>query len=299
MSLSKNYLHVQVILVIYLHTQVKSDKGQEMRHSPPRQSERIRRGRIILRLFNLFTGLILFGISIALMVSTELGVDPWDVLHQGVARQTGISFGTVVILASLVVLVLWIPLRQRPGFGTVANAVLVGLAADATLGVLPDLHSLASRFSVLVGGILLNGLATGLYIGARLGPGPRDGLMTGLAARGLPLGPARTAVEIGVLAIGWVLGGQVGLGTLIYAVSIGPLVHFFIPVLTVAEPGRTHVSGCARNRPNIKELAHDPSATTNPSSARPCGKPPDDIIQSCSSRSRQGTGPGLDHNHRL
>ena len=208
-----------------------------MSQSPPRQFERIRRERIILRLFNLFAGLILFGVSIALMLSAELGVDPWDVLHQGVARQTGIPFGTVVILTSFLVLVLWIPLRQRPGFGTVANAVVVGLAAGATLAVLPDLDSFAPRFAFLAGGILLNGLATGLYIGARLGPGPRDGLMTGLAARGLPLGPARTAIEVGVLAIGWGLGGQVGIGTLVYAVLIGPLAQFFIAAFTVTERG--------------------------------------------------------------
>ena len=208
-----------------------------MIQSPSRQFERIRQERVVLRLFNLFAGLILFGVSIALMLSAGLGVDPWDVLHQGVARQAGIPFGTVVILASLLVLVLWIPLRQRPGFGTVANAVVVGLAAGATLAVLPDLDSFAPRFAFLAGGILLNGLATGLYIGARLGPGPRDGLMTGLAARGLPLGPARTAIEVGVLAIGWGLGGQVGIGTLVYAASIGPLVQFFIAAFTVAERG--------------------------------------------------------------
>ena len=208
-----------------------------MSQSPPRQFERIRRERIILRLFNLFAGLILFGVSIALMLSAELGVDPWDVLHQGVARQTGIPFGTVVILTSLLVLVLWIPLRQRPGFGTMANAVIVGLAAGATLAVLPDLDTLAPRFAFLAGGILLNGVATGLYIGARLGPGPRDGLMTGLAARGLPLGPARTAIEVGVLAIGWGLGGQVGIGTLVYAVLIGPLAQFFIAAFTVVKRG--------------------------------------------------------------
>lgn len=208
-----------------------------MNQLPLQQFERLGRKRIVLRLSNLFAGLVLFGVSISLMLSAELGVDPWDVFHQGVARQTGIPFGRVVILASVLVLVLWIPLRQRPGFGTVANAVVVGLAADAALAVLPDLHTFAPRMAFLAGGILLNGLATGLYIGARLGPGPRDGLMTGLAARGLSLGPARTAIEVGMLAIGWGLGSQVGIGTLIYAVSIGPLAQFFIPAFTVAKQG--------------------------------------------------------------
>jgi len=222
-----------------------------MTPSPTRRFERIGRERVLLRLFNLFAGLFLFGVSIALMLSAKLGVDPWDVLHQGVARQTGIQFGTVVILASLLVLVLWIPLRQRPGFGTVANAVVVGLAANVTLAVLPDLHTFAPRFAFLAGGILLNGLATGLYIGARLGPGPRDGLMTGLAARGLPLGPARTAIEVGVLGIGWGLGGQVGIGTLVYAVSIGPLAYLFIAVFTVTE---RYPHPQARRRPQAARI---------------------------------------------
>jgi len=227
-----------------------------MRRNRPHRFEGIRRERVALRLLNLFAGLILFGVSIALMLSAELGVDPWDVLHQGVARQTGIPFGTVVIVASIAVLVLWIPLGQRPGFGTVANALVVGLAADASLAVLPDLDTLAPRFACLAGGILLNGLATGLYIGARLGPGPRDGLMTGLAARGLPLGPARTAIEVGALAIGWALGGQVGVGTLLYAASIGPLAHLFIVAFTVPERrALTHI----RVRP---QSAHHQGACT-------------------------------------
>ena len=140
-----------------------------MNQLPLQQFERLGRKRIVLRLSNLFAGLVLFGVSIALMLSAEFGVDPWDVFHQGVARQTGIPFGRVVILASVLVLVLWLPLRQRPGFGTVANAVVVGLAADAALAVLPDLHTFAPRMAFLTGGIVLNGLATGLYIGARLG----------------------------------------------------------------------------------------------------------------------------------
>lgn len=186
------------------------------------------------RLVNLYVGLVLFGLSIALMVRAELGLASWDVLHQGIAERTGLQFGWVVIGVAALVLVLWVPLRQRPGFGTVNNVVLVGLAADASLDVLPTPHGYLVRGLVLVAGILLNGLATGLYIGAGLGPGPRDGLMTGLAARGQSIRRVRTAIELTVLAAGWLLGGEVGVGTVLYAVSIGPLAHYLIPRLSVA-----------------------------------------------------------------
>lgn len=186
------------------------------------------------RLVNLYVGLVLFGLSIALMVRAELGLASWDVLHQGIAERTGLRFGWVVIVVAALVLVLWVPLRQRPGFGTVNNVVLVGLVADASLDVLPTPHGYLARGLVLVAGILLNGLATGLYIGAGLGPGPRDGLMTGLAARGHSVRVVRTAIELTVLAAGWLLGGEVGVGTVLYAVSIGPLAHYLIPRLSVA-----------------------------------------------------------------
>jgi uncharacterized membrane protein YczE len=186
------------------------------------------------RLVRLFAGLIGFGASLALMVRAELGLGPWDVLHQGVATQLGVAIGSVVIGASGLVLLLWIPLRQRPGFGTLANATVVGLVINATLALLPEPRHLYSRMAFLVVGIIANGISTALYIGAGLGPGPRDGLMTGLAQRGLSIRVARTLIEVLVLAIGWGLGGVVGLGTVLYAISIGPIAHYFLPKLTIA-----------------------------------------------------------------
>lgn len=180
----------------------------------------------------LLIGLWLFGASVALLVRADLGLDPWDVLHQGIARQSGLSLGTVVVLVSAVVMLAWVPLRQRPGIGTLTNVVLVGVSLDATLAVMPAVHGLPWRLGLLVAGVLGNGLATGLYIGAGLGPGPRDGLMTGLAARGVSIRRARTAVEVVVLVAGWLLGGTVGVGTLVYAVSIGPLAHLLIPMFS-------------------------------------------------------------------
>jgi len=181
------------------------------------------------RLARLGAGLILYGISIALMLRAGLGVDSWDVLHQGLARATGAGFGWVVVVVSVLVLILWVPLRQRPGVGTLANAVVVGLVADVALGVLSPARGIVSQLFTLGVGIVANGVATGLYIGAGLGPGPRDGLMTGLAARTRrSIRSVRTLIEISVLAVGWALGGQVGLGTLLYAGAIGPLSQFFI-----------------------------------------------------------------------
>jgi uncharacterized membrane protein YczE len=189
--------------------------------------------RLPRRLVNLYAGLVLFGLSIALMVHSGLGLNPWDVFHQGLAERTGWRFGLVVIAVSAVVLLLWIPLRERPGVGTVSNVIVIGLAVDGALAVLPEPGQLTVRAGFLVAGIVLNGLATGLYIGAGLGPGPRDGLMTGLARRGHSIRVVRTSIEVLVLAAGWLLGGTVGIGTVLYAVSIGPLVHFFLPRLTV------------------------------------------------------------------
>jgi uncharacterized membrane protein YczE len=192
--------------------------------------------RLPLRLFRLAVGLVLFGVSVALMIRARLGLGPWDVFHQGLAARLGLPFGWVVIAFSAVVLLLWIPLRQRPGLGTICNALVVGLAVDAALGVLPSASSPAVRVAFLLAGILANGVATGLYIGAGLGPGPRDGLMTGLARHGFSIRRARTAIELSVLTAGWMLGGTVGIGTIMYAVSIGPLVHVFLPRLTVTAP---------------------------------------------------------------
>jgi uncharacterized membrane protein YczE len=191
----------------------------------------------VRRPLRLGAGLVLYGISIALMLRAGLGVDSWDVLHQGLALATGVPFGGVVIAVSVMVLVLWVPLRQRPGLGTLANAVVVGLVADFALRLLAPARGIAAQFLVLSMGIVANGVATGLYIGAGLGPGPRDGLMTGLAARTRrSIRSVRTLIEISVLAVGWALGGQVGLGTLLYAGSIGPLSQYFIQRLSLERP---------------------------------------------------------------
>lgn len=183
------------------------------------------------RFAQLFAGLALFGASLALLVRSELGLAPWDAFHQGLSVATGLTIGTCTILAGVAVLLLWIPLRQRPGIGTVANVLLIGLALDAFLQAIPETSDLAVRWSYLVGGIVLNGVATGAYIGAGLGPGPRDGLMVGLAREGRSIRVVRTAIELTVLAIGWLLGGTVGIGTVLFAVTIGPIVHRTLPAL--------------------------------------------------------------------
>lgn len=195
-----------------------------------------RRG-LAMRLTRLYAGLVGFGASLALMIEAGLGLGPWDVLHQGVARTTGVPIGWVVIAVGAVVLVAWIPLRQRPGFATVSNVIVVGLVVDVALALLPSPGALPVRIAFLAVGIVANGVATGLYIGAGLGPGPRDGLMTGLAARGLSLRAARTLIELSALGFGWVLGGTVGAGTVLYAVAIGPLAQVFIPMLAMEPAG--------------------------------------------------------------
>jgi uncharacterized membrane protein YczE len=196
------------------------------------------RGGLAARLVRLYLGLAAFGVSLALMVRARLGLGPWDVLHQGIARLLGVQLGWVTIGVSGLVLLAWIPLRQRPGLGTVSNAVIVGLVVNGALDVLPTPGSLAWRAVWLAAGIGLNGLATACYIGAGLGPGPRDGLMTGIAARGHSLRAVRTLIELSVLAIGFALGGTVGVGTVAYALSIGPLTHVLLPRLTVTtSPG--------------------------------------------------------------
>jgi uncharacterized membrane protein YczE len=174
----------------------------------------------------------------ALMIQAKLGLDPWDVFHQGLARRTGLRFGLVVIAVGVLVLLLWIPLRQRPGIGTVSNVIVIGLVVDPAVALLPTPHPLAARWAFLIGGIVLNGIATGLYIGARLGSGPRDGLMTGYVARrpGRSIRLVRTGIEVTVLTAGWLLGGTVGWATLLYAVAIGPLAHVFIPLFSVRRP---------------------------------------------------------------
>ncbi|MEU4236558.1 hypothetical protein [Actinoplanes sp. NPDC026619] len=191
--------------------------------------------RLTRRLIQLFTGLVLYGVSMAMMVKSDLGLTPWDVFHQGLSEVTGISFGWVVILLGVPILLLWIPLRQRPGFGTIANLFVVGFAVDGALAVLPAGHGIPARVGYLVGGILVNGLATGLYIGSRFGTGPRDGLMTGIVHRfpKLSIRLVRTAIELIVLGAGFLLGGTAGVGTIGYALAIGPLVHLFLPLCMV------------------------------------------------------------------
>jgi uncharacterized membrane protein YczE len=187
------------------------------------------------RLLQLYVGLVLYGASGSLILLSGLGNDPWDVLHQGLSRQTGLGTGTWVCLVGALVLLGWIPLRQRPGLGTVSNVIVIGVVVDAMLALFDQPHPLAARVALLVAGVLLNGVATGMYIGARLGPGPRDGLMTGLAARGHSLRAVRTGIELTVLVLGAALGGTVGIGTLVYALSIGPLAHVLVPAFMVPE----------------------------------------------------------------
>ncbi len=158
-----------------------------------------------------------------------LGVDPWDVFHQGLSRRLGLGVGTWAVIVGVIVLALWIPLRQRPGVGTVCNVVLVGVVIDIVLAVFAAPHQIVFRWVLMLGGVVLNAVATAAYIGAGLGPGPRDGLMTGLAARGHSVRIVRTTIELTVLGAGWLLGGTVGIGTVIYALSIGPLAHYFLP----------------------------------------------------------------------
>ena len=195
--------------------------------------------RPLRRLTQLYAGLVLYGFSLALMVRASLGLDPWDVLHQGVTRHVALSFGTVVILTGALVLLLWIPLRQKPGIGTISNVVVIGLAADAGLALMTGPDALWLRLAMLATGVTLNGFATAAYIGAGLGPGPRDGLMTGwVRTRGGNLRTVRTTIELAVLLGGWALGGTVGLGTVMYALAIGPLVQAFLPAVTIAPPAR-------------------------------------------------------------
>ncbi|MFE7244108.1 YitT family protein [Streptomyces sp. NPDC057580] len=195
-----------------------------------------RRAHLTRRLMQLYVGLALYGASSALMVRAGLGLEPWGVLHQGLAERTGLSIGVVAIIVGAAVLLLWIPMRQRPGLGTVSNVFAIGLAMDGTLALVPELHGLVARIVIMVAGIALNGVATGLYIAARFGPGPRDGLMTGLHRRtGRSVRLVRTAIEVAVVATGFLLGGSLGVGTVLYALSIGPLAQLFLRFFAVPE----------------------------------------------------------------
>ena len=185
------------------------------------------------RLTQLYAGLVLYGVSASMMLLAGLGVDPWDVLHQGLSRRLGLGVGTWVVIVGALVLLLWIPLRQRPGWGTLSNVIVIGVVVDVLLATLAPVHGLPARIGVMLAAVVLNGLATGLYIGAGLGPGPRDGLMTGLAARGHSIRLVRTGIELTVLLTGWLLGGTVGIGTVVYALGIGPIAHVTIPRLAI------------------------------------------------------------------
>ncbi len=187
----------------------------------------------VRRLAQLFGGLALYGASMGLMIRSGLGLDPWDVLHEAMSELTGLTFGTITALTGALVLLCWIPLRQRPGIGTVSNILVIAVAVDLTLAVLAPPSAMAPRIVLMVAGVVLNGLASAAYIGVRLGPGPRDGLMTGLHARtGWSIRLVRTATELTVLTTGWLLGGTLGIGTVLYALAIGPLVQAFLPYVT-------------------------------------------------------------------
>jgi uncharacterized membrane protein YczE len=195
--------------------------------------------RPLRRLAQLYAGLSLYGISLALMVRADLGLDPWDVLHQGIAQRVGVSFGTVVIVVGALVLLLWIPLRQLPGVGTVSNVVVIGLVVDVALGIVHTPGPLALRVAQMLAALLLNGVAGAAYIGAGLGPGPRDGLMTGFVRRsGRSIRLVRTGIEATVLLAGALLGGTVGVATVVYALGIGPVLHVFVPLLELDAPAR-------------------------------------------------------------
>lgn len=206
--------------------------------------------RLTRRLVQLYVGLALYGASSALLVRAGLGLEPWGVLHQGLAELTGISIGLVSIAVGAVVLLLWIPMRQRPGLGTVSNVFVVGLAMDGTLALVGDVDGLGFRVPVMALGIVLNGAATGLYIAARFGPGPRDGLMTGLhRVTGRSIRLVRTAIEVAVVATGFLLGGSLGAGTVAYALAIGPLAQLFLRMFALPEPA-VPAAAAAAGRPS-------------------------------------------------
>ncbi|HEU4811396.1 MAG TPA: hypothetical protein VFT00_04585 [Nocardioides sp.] len=197
----------------------------------------LRAGRLGRRLPQLYVGLVLYGVSLALMVRGHLGLAPWDVLHSGLTRYVPLTIGQVLVVVSFLVLLLWIPLRETPGLGTISNAIVIGFAADATLAVLAEPDAMWLRVTMLLSGVALNGLATALYIGSQLGRGPRDGLMTGLHRRtGRSLRLVRTGLELGVVLLGLLLGGVAGIGTLLYALAIGPLTQLLLPLVTVDLP---------------------------------------------------------------
>ncbi|APU17746.1 MULTISPECIES: YczE/YyaS/YitT family protein [Actinoalloteichus] len=240
------------------------------------------------RFGRLVPGLVLYAASMAIMVRSGVGLPPWDVLHEGLTRRLGLSFGQVTAITGGLVLLAWIPLRQRPGIGTVANVLVIALIVDAALAILPSPQTPAPQLAFLVAGVVLNGLATATYVGARLGPGPRDGLMTGLAARtGWSVQLVRTGIEIFVLTAGWLLGGTLGLGTICYAVAIGPITQFFLPLVAVRNRSiRPESSGpAARPEPQAEAAACEhrsagtpdaPETTIPPTPTAPVARPSTD-----------------------
>jgi uncharacterized membrane protein YczE len=186
-----------------------------------------------LRVAQCVVGLVICGTGVALIVDADIGLAPWDVLHKGISRHTGLGVGTVIIIVGFALLALWIPLRVRPGLGTILNAVLIGATVNVVLPHLPEPDDFVLQFVEMVGGVVAFGVGTAMYIGAGLGPGPRDGLMTGIAARGYSLRVVRTGIEIVVLVTGWALGGSIGIGTAVFALTIGPLVHHFLGVFGI------------------------------------------------------------------
>jgi uncharacterized membrane protein YczE len=185
------------------------------------------------RLAQCVAGLLVCGIGIALIIAADIGLAPWDVLHKGISRHTGLAVGTVIVIVGFTLLVAFVPLRVRPGYGTVLNAVLIGVTVNVVLPHLPEPEHTAWQLAEMAAGVVAFGIGTATYIGAGLGPGPRDGLMTGIAARGYSLRVVRTAIEVAVLAAGWLLGGSIGIGTAVFALTIGPIVHFFLAVFGI------------------------------------------------------------------
>ena len=192
------------------------------------------RDRPLQRVVRCSGGLAFFGVGISLLVRARLGLAPWDVFHQGLSEHLNIELGTIIVLTSIAVLLLWIPLRQSVGLGTLLNAVLIGLTTNIVLPIIPEINDVALRVLMMISGIGIVAIASGLYIGSGLGPGPRDGLMIGLGARGYRISRARTFIEVLVLAAGIALGGQAGIGTVLFAFGIGPLVERTLPILQMS-----------------------------------------------------------------
>ncbi|WP_425473909.1 YczE/YyaS/YitT family protein [Streptomyces qinzhouensis] len=234
-----------------MSTEPAPEEPRQPAATAPGKPQDRRDRRLPRRLTQLYAGLVLYGVSCALILLGGLGLEPWNVLHQGLSELTGLSMGVVMTAVGALVLLLWIPFKQRPGLGTVSNVVVIGFAMDAALLVLPEPTGLAARIPVTIAGIVLNGVATGLYIAARFGPGPRDGIMTGLhRVTGLSIRLVRTAVEVTVVTTGFLLGGSVGVATIAYTLAIGPLAQFFLRFFALPETDgdSTVVAGSAPGR---------------------------------------------------